>query len=140
MTNSALPGEPAQGAKGEALRVGSTVSLRQLKERERRAMRMLIEKGIYQADYFSPSDGNEAISAPRDLEPKSVEHGFVHPGLIRGTPVFWYRTSYEYEEYDVDLPSRLLEMHEFDWEAAAVKSLPTGINRRGGKVRGWEPK
>lgn len=97
---------------------------RTLKKHCQRAMRILIEKHNYDLGDFHPSDGNESIYAPKGMERRFVWHGFLEPGPLKGTPLLWERTSYEYNEWDCALPSAVLADIEFwngltddDWQA-----------------------
>jgi hypothetical protein len=85
-------------------------------------MKTLIHHHGYARSDFDSSDGTEAVYAPKDISKGSQERGFLRPGPKKGTPLVWYRSSYEYDEWDVTLPSDVLAMIEFDW-ASAIKEL-----------------
>jgi hypothetical protein len=79
-----------------------------LKKRCKRAMEILIAEHGYSLRDFSPSDGQEAVSAPHAMEKRSVWAAWLQPGPLKGTPMLWRRTSYECDEWDCDLPSEFL--------------------------------
>lgn len=82
---------------------------RTLKQHCRRAVRILIAEHGCRAEDFQPSDGEEAVDAPTRMERRFVEHGFLHPGPLAGTPLLWLKASYEYDEWDAHLPSEFLK-------------------------------
>jgi hypothetical protein len=95
-----------------------------LRRRERQAMHELISRGILKRDEFAMADGDgsETVSAPSDLHKRYARHGYVS-NLLRRTPVVWQKVSYEYDEYDAYLPSEILALHDFDWDAATERML-----------------
>lgn len=97
------------------------MNLRILKKLCKRAVPILVGQYGYRLESFTVADGSEAIDAPVGMERRFVRHGFIDPGLLKGTPVIWQRVSYEYDEWDCFLPSEILSEHEFwkDWEPSA---------------------
>jgi hypothetical protein len=91
------------------------VNRRILKKLCKQAVPVLVDRYGFAADAFHPAAGDEAIDAPRGIEPRHQSHGFLHPGPLRGTPLLWERTSWEYEEWDCRLPSEVLADCRF-WE------------------------
>ena len=95
---------------------------RTLKKKCKRAMAVLIEKHGYRPDQFLPADGWEAIDAPKSMEGRFVRRGFLEPGPLKGTPLLWCQVSYECDEWDADLPTRVLADIEF-WESMSTEEL-----------------
>ena len=89
------------------------MDLRELKKECRRAVDVLVRDHGYIRDAFTPADGTETLYAPTDLDTRFQQHGFIEPGVHKGTLVHWYRASYEYDEWDCELPSQLLSEIEF---------------------------
>lgn len=81
---------------------------RALKKRCKEAVEVLVRDHGYDRSGFVPADGSETIDAPADLEDRFVRHGFIEPGVLKGTLVHWARCSYEYDEWDCALPSEIL--------------------------------
>lgn len=88
---------------------------RTLKKKCQRAMQALIERHHYPVKSFVMADGEEAIDAPPNMERRFVRHGFMNPGVLKGTPLLFERASHEYDEWDYALPSRRLDEIEL-WE------------------------
>ena len=67
--------------------------------------------GEYQ---FSPSDGEDTVSPPRNYRPTGRHRNsrieLRYPSAPAGTPLYAYRCSYEYDEWDVWTPLALLDM------------------------------
>lgn len=84
------------------------MDLRLLKAKCKRAVDVLVREHGYSRDRFTPADGSETFDAPSDLDAKFVRNGFIEPGVHKGTLVYWYRCSYEYDEWDCKLPSEML--------------------------------
>lgn len=97
------------------------MNIRAFRKRERRCMRKLIKVGAFAPEDFTPSDGDEAIYAPTDLDERHSHHGFINYGKLTGVPIVWITTGYYEPETDAHLPSRLLAQWRFenetDWEA-----------------------
>lgn len=89
------------------------MDLRKLKKECKKAVEVLVRDHGYNRDDFTLADGSEALYAPVDLETRFVRHGFIEPGVLKGTLVRWYRCSYEYDEWDCELPSETLREIEF---------------------------
>lgn len=91
---------------------------RTLKKLCKRAVPILIAKHRYKPEDFTPADGDESIYAPPGMEKQFVRHGFIELGPLKGTPLLWVKTSYEYDEWDATLPSEMLRDIEFwaTWE------------------------
>ncbi len=88
---------------------------RTLKKKCSRAMSVLIAKHGYHAERFHAADGDETIDAPCRMEKRFVRHGFISPGVLKGTMLLWERTSYEYDEWDCTLPTEVLaEIEHWD--------------------------
>ena len=85
------------------------MNLRTLKKHCQRAVVILIAEHGYKPSDFARSDGEEAISAPTRMERRFVRNGFLEPGPLKGTWLLWQKTSYEYDEWDADLPSVMLD-------------------------------
>lgn len=90
---------------------------RTLKKKCQRAVKELVEKHGFKESDFTPSDGEEAICAPVGMERRFtqwrfqgriISSDFLQPGLLKGTPLYWYRSSYEYDEWDCRLPTDML--------------------------------
>lgn len=92
------------------------MDLAELKAECERAVKVLVAEHGYSLDKFTPADGEESLYAPVDLDEKFVRHGFIEPGVLVGTPVYWARCSYEYDEWDCDLASEILREIEH-WAA-----------------------
>lgn len=99
------------------------MNLRTLKKKCQRAVKELVEKHGYKESDFTPADGSEAIYAPHGMERRFTEWrlrgrvistDFLQPGLLKGTLLYWYRCSYEYDEWDCKLPTDMLEDINFD--------------------------
>lgn len=75
------------------------MNLRILKKLSKRAAPILAAQFRYAVDDFSVADGSECVSAVGKM-PKRLDSsvGLVYP--LPGTPLNWYRTSYEYDEWD----------------------------------------
>ena len=99
---------------------------RTLKKHCKRAVSALIAEHGFRADQFKPSDGEEAVSTPFGMERQFDRNGFLDPGPLKGTPLLWQRTSYEYDEWDAYLPSQVLNdlkfWADFDYETHEVAS------------------
>lgn len=99
---------------------------RTLKKLCKRATATLVNQYAYRPDQFAPSDGQEAVDAPAGMERRSVWKGWLHPGPLKGTPLYYYRTSWECEEWGCKLPTDVLAELEH-WsnftEAEARKML-----------------
>lgn len=81
---------------------------RTLKKLCHRAKAELIATGQFNASDFDSADGEETIDAPRGMETRFIRNGFLEPGPLKGTPLMWFRTSYEYDEGDYKLPTAIL--------------------------------
>lgn len=81
---------------------------RTLKKKCHRAVRVLVEKHGYSLRQFKPSDGEESIDAPVGMERRFVRGNWLEPGPLKGTPLLWEKTSYEYDEWDAELPTEVL--------------------------------
>ena len=89
------------------------MDLRELKKRCKKAVEILVRDHGYQRDQFTTADGSETFYAPSNLDEKHVRNGFIDPGVHKGTLVHWYRCSYEYDEWNCELPSEILSEIEF---------------------------
>jgi hypothetical protein len=89
------------------------VNRRTLKKICRRAMETLIRDHRYDPGDFKPADGSETIYAPPGMERQYVDHHWLRDGPLKGTPLLWVRTSYEYDEWDARLPFEVLCDVEF---------------------------
>lgn len=91
---------------------------RTLKKACKRAVPILIAQHRYKPEDFTPAEGDESIYAPPGMEKRFVRHGFIELGPLKGTPLLWVKTSYEYDEWDSTLPSEMLREIEFwaTWE------------------------
>jgi len=105
------------------------VDLKELKKQCRAAVKILVRDHGYTLDQFTPADGDEAIYAPSNLDAKYQRHGFIEPGVHKGTPLYWYRSSYEYDEWDCTLPSVILAEIEF-WAKLTPEQLSEMMNPR----------
>lgn len=85
------------------------MDLRALKKRCKEAVEVLVRDHGYSRDAFSLADGSEAFDAPHGLEKRFTWEGWIEPGVLKGTPVYWHRCSYEYDEWDCKLPSEMLD-------------------------------
>lgn len=97
--------DPTGGVAMDAL---ATIDLSTLKDRCESAMRELIAKHGYGLHDFGRAHGDEAIDAPADLDARFSQNGFIEPGPLKGTALLFRRTSYEYDEWDYELPSGCL--------------------------------
>lgn len=84
------------------------MDLRALKKKCKAAVDALVRDHGYRRDAFSPADGSETFDAPSGLEPRFVSNGWIEPGVLKGTLVYWYRCSYEYDEWNCKLPCEML--------------------------------
>lgn len=98
------------------------MDLRELKKRCKAAVDVLVKDHGYRRDDFTPADGEETFYAPPDLNERFVRNGFIDPGVHKGTLVRWYRCSYEYDEWDCELPSEILRDIEF-WASRTEADL-----------------
>lgn len=100
---------------------------RTLKKHCARAMRRLIAEHGFRADQFLPADGGEAVVAPARMERRFVCREFLEPGPLPGTMLLWRRTSYETDEWELMLPTEMLEDIELaagaDWSAIAAEAF-----------------
>lgn len=78
-----------------------------LKKRCKRAMEVLIAEHGYRPADFQPATGEEAIDAPPGMEARFVRRGWMEPGVLKGTPLWWERYSM-CNDADARLPSTLL--------------------------------
>lgn len=85
------------------------MNLRTIKKRCKAAVDVLVREHGYRLDQFQPADGSEALYAPLGLESRYVRRNFIDPGPLKGTMLYWYRCSYEYDEWDCKLASEVLE-------------------------------
>ena len=81
---------------------------RTLKKRCKRAMAVLIKEYAYRPDQFAPACGDEAIDAPAGMERRHVWSDWLEPGPLKGTPLYYYRTSWECDEWGCQLPTDVL--------------------------------
>jgi hypothetical protein len=79
---------------------------RTLKKHCWRAAAILIAEHGYHADAFQTADGTETVDAPPSMERRAVEHGFLSPGPLKGTPLMWELD--HNGEVDAKLPSEVL--------------------------------
>lgn len=91
------------------------MNLRTLKKLCKRAIPELIAKHRYRPEDFLPADGSESVYAPPGMEKRFVRNGFLDNGPLKGTPLLWVKTSYEYDEWDAILPCEMLREIKF-WE------------------------
>lgn len=89
------------------------MDLKALKAECRKAVDVLVKEHGYRRDQFTSADGTETLYAPHDLDQKFTSNGFIEPGVHKGTLVYWHRCSYEYDEWDCDLPSEILRQIEY---------------------------
>lgn len=85
------------------------MNLRTLKKRCKAAVEVLVRDHGYPRDHFTPADGSETFDAPAGLDARFVRGNWIEPGVLKGTLVYWYRCSYEYDEWDCKLPSEMLD-------------------------------
>lgn len=110
-----------------------------LKKQCKRAMRILIERHGYRRDDFVAAEGDESIDAPTNMERRFVKtylpggNSWLHPGPLKGTPLLYEQTSYEYDEWDARLPTHILNEIEFwagmsdeAWRPMAESETPHG--------------
>jgi hypothetical protein len=98
-----------------------------LKKRCKRAMEILIREHGYKPKDFAPSNGHESVYAPGGMEKQRTRRrwdveGFLNPGPLKGTPLLWERTSYEYDEWDAKLPTEVLAKIEM-WASITPEDL-----------------
>lgn len=98
-----------------------------LKKHCKQAMEILIREHGYRADQFAPSDGQESVDAPTNMEKRRRRRrfdvpGFLNPGPLKGTPLLWQRTSHEYDEWDAKLPTEVLAEIEM-WASIAPEDF-----------------
>jgi hypothetical protein len=86
---------------------------RTLKKHCKRAMETLIAKHGYRRAGFSQADGEETVYAPAGMERRHVRHGFLHPGALKGTWLYW--SADYFGEGDYDLPISILREIQL-WE------------------------
>lgn len=79
-----------------------------LKKQCKRAVEILVAHHGYRARDFAPATGDETIDAPIGMERRAVRRGFLEPGPLAGTPLYW---SHDYWSQDADayLPTHVLE-------------------------------
>lgn len=82
-----------------------------LKKRCKHAMEVLIRDHGYLRKDFYRSDGQESVYAPAGMGNRSraVEHGFLEPGPLKGTPLHCVPGGGESPEWSCDLPSEILD-------------------------------
>lgn len=101
----------------------ATKYLRQLKKREKKAVRRLMVEFGYKPSDFTPSDGRESIAAPPDAPLRYTRNGFLHPGPLKGTPIFCKKIDYYSDDRQETLPSELLYDERFAVEFERVNLL-----------------
>ncbi len=84
------------------------MNLRILKKQCKRAREVLIQYHGVKPDCFSSANGSESIDTPHGMEKRFDRRGWLEPGLLRGTPVYWSEPSYYEGESDCQLPTSLL--------------------------------
>lgn len=84
-------------------------TLRDLKRQCREAAEILCRDHGYKMQWFRPSDGSETVYAPALLQKRfkqTCSFGKAYCDPSKGTLLFWSKTSYEYNEWDCELPTR----------------------------------
>lgn len=76
-----------------------------LKKRCKRAVEVLIAEHGYRRADFHPSGGEESIDAPPGMEARFVRRGWMEPGALKGTPLYYAPGD---READAVLPSSIL--------------------------------
>jgi hypothetical protein len=85
---------------------------RTLKKKCKRAMQVLIEVHGYPVSDFARASSDETLDAPPSMEKRFVRSsGFF--SALKGTWLRWYQCSYEYDEWECELPSEKLREIEF---------------------------
>jgi hypothetical protein len=85
----------------------------------KRAMPVLIAKHGYAPRNFTMANGRETLDAPTNMERNDRRGRFFVKGFfspLKGTPVIWERTSYEYDEWDAKGAVDVLDELEY-WES-----------------------
>jgi hypothetical protein len=80
---------------------------RTLKKHCWRAVAVMIAEYGYSLHDFMSSDGSESVDAPIGMERRFVENGFLRPGPLAGTPL-WFELTY-LGGMNVKLPSEMLK-------------------------------
>jgi hypothetical protein len=84
------------------------MNLRILKKHCKRARDVLIQYHGVKPDCFTSADGGESINTPHGMEKRFNRNGWLDPGLLPGTPVYWSEPTYYEGESDCQLPTDLL--------------------------------
>jgi hypothetical protein len=84
------------------------MNLRTLKTQCKRAREVLIEHHGVKARYFLKATGDESIDAPRGMELRFDRGGWLDPGPLPGTPLYWAGPGYDDDGDDPQLPTDLL--------------------------------
>jgi hypothetical protein len=79
-----------------------------LKKRCKRAMEVLIAEHRFPRAAFHPATGDETVAAPAGIDPRFDWHGFLEPGPLKGTPLYWAKDPMS-QDADAHLPSVMLE-------------------------------
>ncbi|RVT96206.1 hypothetical protein EOD42_13905 [Rhodovarius crocodyli] len=94
-----------------------------LKKQCKRAMEVLIQHHGYRASSFKAATGDECIVVlAKGFDRRQLDDGrpepdwaWLHPGPLKGTPLFYRQVNHEHDEWDHKLPTEELADITTDW-------------------------